>query len=85
MKYPFPTAPREKLIGTDLITPGKLSFWHRNHKLEEVDWDKERLGSSIINIDPDPGGKIAFPMATFKDLHRCKCGAEKVTKVRALI
>lgn len=73
-------APRD--LGLEIVTPGNPAH---DHSFARVPWDRERLGSDFCDPDPDPGGPIAFPMATYKDLFRCQCGAEGVKSVRALI
>ncbi len=57
---------------------------NHKHKHLEADWDKERFGSDLTNMDDDPGG-MAFPCGTYKDLWRCVCGREVIRSERALI
>ena len=75
-------APRD--LGLEIVTPGNPAPAH-NHSFAQVPWDSERLGSDFCDPDLDPGGPIAFPMATYKSLFLCRCGAEGVRSVRALI
>ncbi|OGZ70769.1 MAG: hypothetical protein A3F47_00020 [Candidatus Staskawiczbacteria bacterium RIFCSPHIGHO2_12_FULL_38_11] len=69
-------------LGFEIITSGDPAH---NHSFAQVPWDRERLGSDFCDPDPDRGVPIAFPMATYKDLFRCQCGAEGVKSVRAII
>jgi len=70
-------------LGLIIVTQGDQSC---SHEFEEVKWDRERFGPDVVDMDPDPGGAIAFPKATYKYLFRCKkCGAEVIKSVRALI
>jgi len=64
-----------------------VSIGDSNHKhnFVEADWDRERFGSSITDMDKDYGRKIEFPCGTFKDLSRCVCGTEVIRNERALI
>lgn len=71
-------------LGLEIVTKGGLSLWHI-HFFEEISWDKGRFGSSVVNPDPDPGTSVAFPRITYKYLMRCKCGAEGIKSLRALI
>lgn len=72
-------APRD--LGNEIITPGNPNH---SHTFVEASWDRERLGPSFV--DPEySDDQIAFTMATYKYLFRCKCGAEAVQKTRALI
>lgn len=73
-------APRD--LGLAVVTVGDQSH---QHQFVMVPWDSERFGSDFTDPDPDPGGPMAFPMATYKDLFRCQCGAEGIKTVRALI
>lgn len=72
-------SPRD--LGLEIVTVGQS----HQHRFVNVPWDHKRFGSSFTDPDPDPGTPIAFPMATYKDLLRCACGAEAVKSVRALI
>lgn len=69
-------------LGLEIVTSGNSTH---DHSFVLVPWNRERFGSDFCNPDPDPGGPIAFPMATYKDLFRCQCGAEGIKSVRALI
>jgi len=73
-------APRD--LGLEIVTTGDPTH---GHSFVPVPWDRERFGSYFCDPDPDPGTPIAFPMATYKDLLRCQCGAEGVKSTRALI
>lgn len=73
-------APRD--LGFKIVAPGDPEH---GHSFRLVAWDCERFGSDFCDPDSDPGGPIAFPMATFKSLLRCQCGAEVIRSTRALI
>lgn len=55
------------------------------HEFTEVPWDIGRHGPSLVDPDKDYGGPLEFPMATFKELFRCECGAEVIRGTRSLI
>ena len=78
----FLTKAQPRDMGTELITQGDPTH---KHSFQYTDWDYNRFGAGLIDIDPDPGTPIAFPMGTWKELFRCKCGAEKIRMTRALI
>lgn len=69
-------------LGLEVVTVGDQSH---QHQFVKMPWNRERFGSDFTDPDPDPGTPIAFPMATYKDLLRCNCGAEAIKSVRALI
>lgn len=73
---------KPKRLGLEIITPGDKNH---KHKFEEINWDPNRLGPSVIDFDKDNGERIAFPKATFQDLLICSCGCEAIKKTRALI
>lgn len=77
---PLPLFTRD--LGLEVVKGGNPSH---QHQFAMVSWDDERFGSNFVDPDPDPGGRIAFPMATYKELLRCSCGAEAIKSVRALI
>ncbi len=65
-----------------VVTEGDKAHEHR---FVCVEWDRERLGPDMTDFDEDPGTEIAFPLVTYKELHRCMCGREIVSSTRALI
>ena len=75
-------ATKPRRLEGQVITEGDVNH---SHSFREVEWDSNRLGSAFTDADKDPGTEIAFPMATFKDLHLCSCGREIVCSTRALI
>ena len=65
----------------ECVTFGRV---HR-HRFIQVPWDSKRYGPDLTNIDPDGGKKIAFQMADFHYLHRCRCGEERTRTSRSLL
>ena len=69
-------------LSLEVVTEGNPVH---SHRLVKVLWQREHFGPDVIDLDPDPGTRIAFPKATYKYLLRCQCGAEAIRSVRALI
>src|SRR3989344_1753236 len=74
-------APRD--LGFQEVSPGDLG--HR-HSFTKVKWDSMRFGPDFV--DPDNlllSTTFSPAFATFKELFRCQCGAERVESVRGPI
>jgi hypothetical protein len=56
-----------------------------SHRFERIPWNRDRFGPEVTDFDRDHGGKIEFPMCTYKEFFRCSCGREIVRSSRALI
>jgi len=69
-------------LDLEIVTPGNPAH---SHSFARMPWDRERFGSSFCNPDTDHGELLSFPLATYKSLFSCRCGAEGVESVRALI
>ncbi|OGC84291.1 hypothetical protein A3F55_00795 [Candidatus Adlerbacteria bacterium RIFCSPHIGHO2_12_FULL_53_18] len=56
---------------------------NHSHKWRDLPWD-QNLGESFTDEDPIGQGN-RFPMATYKTLVECSCGARAIESKRALI
>jgi hypothetical protein len=68
--------PQPRRLGDTVVTEGDCNH---KHTYEIVEWDSERFGSEITNMDHDLG------VGTWHDLFRCPCGREVVREERAAI
>jgi len=73
---------RPKELPVQIVSEGNPAH---HHKLEKVEWNRERFGSDTTDFDKDHGTKLEFPMCTCKELFRCSCGRELFRSERSLI
>ncbi len=70
---------KPKQLGFTLTKPGSPTGWFARWHKHKFLWVDAPDGKSFISVDD-----LDSYMATYTSLHRCKCGAEGVNRVRAL-
>ncbi len=70
---------KPKQLDFTLTKPGSPTGWFARWHKHKFLWVNAPDGKSFISVDD-----LDSRMATYTELHRCKCGAEGIKRVRAL-
>lgn len=73
---------KPRTVDEEILNSGNI---RHKHKFHYADWEYDRLGKSVEGLNKEKIKSSFMPMVIYKNLYKCKCGAEKIVREAGLL